>query len=167
MATWQHLADNLGEAWEHMTEGWRKLSRRAFRALTRYTPTATDKLSRTESEALALRSAGWGLLACEVFDDEDSVVVRLEAPGMDKDDFDLQVVNDRLIVRGEKRVTRERREGGYHISECAYGSFERAIPLPDTIDSGKARASYKRGVLRVELAKLAPSQRRSIKLTVQ
>jgi len=99
------------------------------------------------------------VLACEVLDNDDKIVVRLEAPGMDKDDFDLQMIENYLLVRGEKQMTKERSQGGYHISECAYGRFERAIPLPAEVDVKKAKASYKRGVLRVELPKSTPAHR--------
>lgn len=159
----QRLSEGFGETWDHIRDGWRKLYRRAGQALTRYTP---GKGGQDEMQEIAVRSAGWGMLTSEVFDDDDRIVVRLEAPGMDKDDFDLQVMNDCLLVRGEKQMVRESTEGGYHISECAYGRFERAIPLPDQVDSGKAKASYKRGVLRVELPKTTPRQRRRIKVNV-
>jgi HSP20 family protein len=116
---------------------------------------------------LVTRSSGWGLLAAEVFDDDDRVVVRLEVPGLDTDDFDLQVIDDYLVVRGEKRVVRERTQGRYHVSECAYGRFERAIPLPEEVDSGAASAGYKDGVLRVELPKSTPRRRRTIQIDVR
>jgi HSP20 family protein len=116
---------------------------------------------------MALPSGGWGVLAAEVSDDGDKVVVRLEAPGMAKDDFDLQVMDGYLVVRGEKRLEREETKGRYHVTECAYGHFERAIPLPDEVDTAKASASYKRGVLRVELPKDASHRRAPIKVAVR
>jgi len=100
-----------------------------------------------------------------VFDDDDKVVVRLETPGMDRGDFDLQVTHNHLVIRGEKRIARERTEGRYHVAECAYGRFERAIPLPEEVEAGKASASYKNGVLRVALPKSA--SRRTKKITVK
>jgi HSP20 family protein len=115
---------------------------------------------------MTLPGGGWGVLAAEVSDDGDKVVVRLEAPGMAKDDFDLQVMDGYLIVRGEKRLEREETKGRYHVTECAYGHFERAIPLPDEVDTAKASASYKRGVLRVELPKDASHRRAPIKVAV-
>ncbi|MCI0506209.1 MAG: Hsp20/alpha crystallin family protein [Gammaproteobacteria bacterium] len=159
MKSWRDISEGVGETWDHVLDGWRKLFRRAGHALTRYTPGKTEEAGGGQSGEIALRSAGWGVLACEVFDDNDQIMVRLEAPGMEKDDFDLQVVSGFLVVSGEKRMARERNDGGYHISECAYGRFERAIPLPDDVDSGKAKASYKRGVLRVEMPKTKPRQR--------
>jgi HSP20 family protein len=166
MATLQQITEGLGEAWNKLADGWRKLYRRAAGAITRFrhdAKTGTD-LATSDAQEIAVRSSGWGVLACEVFDDDDRLVVRLETPGMEKDDFDLQVVDDYLVVRGEKHMERERTEGGYHISECAYGSFERAIPLPDEVDVAKASANYKRGVLRVELPKSVPRRRRRIML---
>jgi len=63
------------------------------------------------------------------------------------------VRNDVLIIRGEKRFEREQNRGNYHLMECAYGRFERAIPLPAEVDEEKARADYRRGLLRVTLPK--------------
>ncbi len=164
MSTLQQVSEGLSEVWDNLMEGWWKLYRRAGQALTRFTPSKGEGMTPAESQEISVRGTGWGILACEVFNNDDRVVVRLEAPGMEKEDFDLQVVNDHLVVRGEKQMEQERTEGGYHISECAYGSFERAIPLPDAVDTDKASASYRRGVLRVELPKSAPQRRHRITL---
>ena len=168
MSTLHQLRDGLNEAWDTLVHGWERLYRRAESAITRYTAgeKAGEETSKGEGREIAVRSAGWGVLAAEVFDDEDDVIVRLEAPGMDKDDFDLKVVGDHLVVRGEKRIERERTQGHYHVTECAYGSFERAIPLPERVKSDKADAKYKNGVLRVELPKAEPRRRKTIKVDV-
>ncbi|MFC6806484.1 Hsp20/alpha crystallin family protein [Methylophaga thalassica] len=105
-------------------------------------------------------------MASEVFDDGDKLVVKLEAPGMDKEDFDIQVVENHLIVRGEKRFERERTEGSYRVSECAYGQFSRAIPLQQEVDVTKADANYKKGVLRIELPKVHKERRKIINVKV-
>jgi HSP20 family protein len=167
MATFQQLKQNIGHAWEYLAEGWDSLTRKATNAITRFTSSDNkDKQSDEEYKELANRNAGWGVMAAEVFDDEDRVIVRLEAPGMDKDEFDLQVIDDVLIVRGEKRIQRERTEGHYHVKECAYGRFERAIGLPDEVDSDKAQAGYKNGILRIELPKSANKRSKRIKVEV-
>ena len=68
---------------------------------------------------------------------------------------DIAVAEGRyLTVRGEKRLQREERRGRYHVMECAYGGFERAVALPAEVDDGGARASYRRGVLQVVLPKV-------------
>jgi HSP20 family protein len=157
----------MNMAWDALVEGWRELYHRAADALTRFTPQRPKgELLPREEEEFALRSSGWGVLAAEVFDDDDQVVVRLEAPGMEPDEFTLQVIGDRLWVRGRKQLQRERTEGRYHVSECAYGSFERAIRLPDEVDSSQAKARYRRGVLRVELPQSGTRRRRRIKVDV-
>lgn len=169
MSTLQQLREGLAEAWETVLEGWQRLYRRAAGALTRFTPGDKDKEggSTQERHEIEARSTGWGLLTAEVFDDADEVVVRLEAPGMTKGGFDLQVRDDYLVVSGEKQLHRERSEGRYHVTECAYGRFERAVPLPDEVEAETATATYENGVLRVELPKSAKHRRRSIKVDVK
>lgn len=168
MATLQQIREGLHEAWENLAEGWQRLSRRASRAMTRFTAGGKKgEEADEERRQIELRSSGWGLLAAEVFDDGERVVVRLEAPGMNKDDFNVEVVDDYLVVRGEKRVERERREGRYHVTECAYGRFERAIPLPGEVLVDEAQATYNQGVLRVELPLNQSAARAKRRITVQ
>ena len=168
MSTLHQLREGLQEAWDSLAEGWQRLYRRAAGAITRFTPgkKASGEDSETSGE-LAVRSAGWGVLAAEVFDDRDKIVVRIEAPGMEKEDFDLEVVDQYLVIRGEKRIQRERTEGRYHVTECAYGRFERAIPLPEEVESDQAQASYRKGILRIELPKASAKRRRTIQVNVQ
>ena len=169
MSTMHQLREGLNEAWDTLLDGWQRLYRRAAGAITRFTPgdQRAQRDAAGERRDVALRSAGWGVLAAEVFDDDDNVVIRLEVPGMDKDNFDLQVRDNYLVVRGEKQVERERSSGSYHVTECAYGSFERAIPLPGEVEEGKATASYRNGVLRVELPKAESRRRRTIRVDVK
>jgi HSP20 family protein len=169
MSTLQQLRQGVNHAWDTVLEGWQKLYRRAAGAITRFTPgkKSSKDLTATEEQDLMLRSSGWGVLAAEVFDDDDKVVVRLEAPGLERDDFDLQVIDGYLIVRGEKQIERERNEGQYHISECAYGCFERTVPLPDEVEADKTTAKYRRGVLHVELPKTETRRRKRLKVEVR
>jgi len=156
MATLQQVKEGLNEALDSVMDGWRRLYHQAAGAITRFKP----DLQKSSSTEIAERSLNWGILACEVFDDGSQIVVRLEAPGMSEDDFDLQVIDDYLVVKGEKQMESESTRGGYHITECAYGSFERAVPLPGPVEADKATAGYKRGVLRVELPKSSSHKRR-------
>jgi HSP20 family molecular chaperone IbpA len=65
----------------------------------------------------------------------------IEVPGMESDDFDIQVVDDVLVVRGEQPVEREGTQGRYHVTEQAYATFERAVQLPAAVDEERARAA--------------------------
>lgn len=168
MIPMNQLREGLNEAWDTLLDGWQRLYRRAASAITRFTPgkKAEEGADAEAGQEIAVRSAGWSVLAAEVFDDDNAIVVRLEAPGMEKADFDLEVLDNYLMIRGEKQVERERTEGRYHVTECAYGRFERTIPLPEGVESGRAQAGYKNGVLRVELPKLASRRRKTIKVDV-
>ncbi len=163
MSTLQQIRSGMSQAWDSLVDGWQHLYRRAASAITRF---SRGKEDDEQSRELAARSSGWGVLASEVYDDEDKVVVRLEAPGMEGTDFDIEVVENYLVIHGQKNIERERTDGRYHILECAYGSFERALPLPEDVVADKAKASYKRGVLRVELPKSAAARRRRIDVQV-
>jgi HSP20 family protein len=153
MSTLDELKGQLGRAWETVAEGWQHLRARASEALTRFTPAQRGGELETAGDAFARHSAGWALLAAEVREVDDDVVVRLEVPGMDPEGFEIFVVDDRLIVRGEKRVEREGLRGHYHVMECAYGRFERQVPLPAAVEQGRASARYRAGVLQVTLPK--------------
>lgn len=139
------------------------LRHRLASALTRFKPRA---LREPPAEADSLSLPTWGMLAGEVFEERTKVVVRLEAPGMSVRDFELEVRGDTLHVRGEKRLARESATGRYQLLECAYGSFERSIPLPAAVRADKAQATYRSGVLRIELPKERDSEPRRLKVKV-
>ena len=167
MSTLEQFREGMSMAWEALLDGWRELYHRAANALTHFSPhRPKGELLPRDAEEFAIRSTRWGVLAAEVFDDDDQVVVRLEAPGMEPEEFSLQVIDDLLVVRGQKQLQREHTKGHYHISECAYGSFERVIQLPEVVESEQAKARYRRGVLRVELPKSTHRRRRRITVDV-
>ena len=162
MSTLNQLRDGLHRVWDNLSEGWEHLRRRAAGALTRFTPPRKQSNVETPDEQAMWQGARWGLLAADVEENDDHITVRLEVPGMQAKDFDIQVEEDYLVVRGEKRAEREHQRGDYFMMECAYGQFERAILLPATVQADSARASYKRGVLTVSMEKDHKSRRRRI-----
>jgi HSP20 family protein len=99
--------------------------------------------------------SGWGM---EVSDEEDAVVVRVEAPGFEAEDFDLQVRGNQLIVAAE------RQEGDQEpgLTTHRSGRFERVIPLPGQIDVNKVQARYHSGVLEVRIPKGKDAQRKRV-----
>lgn len=146
----EELADTLSEGWE-----W--LRKRSARALTRFR-------ARDDEEDLpvSLRGDRWGLLAADVAELDDEVVVRVEAPGLEERDFSVSVVDGQLVVRGEKRFERTARHARYHLFESAYGAFERRFALPCEVDEAGARARYRSGVLTVRLPRSEHDRRKRI-----
>jgi len=98
------------------------------------------------------------MLSGEVFEDDQRLIVRVEVPGMDKKDLNIEVLDDKLVLSGEKRFSEESSDGRWRIIQCAYGSFHRTVPLPVPVLADQARASYKDGILRVELPKADPGR---------
>ncbi|HET6628864.1 MAG TPA: Hsp20/alpha crystallin family protein [Woeseiaceae bacterium] len=162
MSTVTQFREGLSKAWDTLTIGWRELRELAGDALTRFNPRTTRGEVESAEDRIVSRASRWGLLAAEVTETDDTVDVLLEAPGLEPDDFEIDVRGDLLIVRGEKRVSREETRGHYHIMERAYGQFERAIRLPASVDDEGATARYRRGVLTVSLPKNAKRSGRRI-----
>jgi HSP20 family protein len=96
----------------------------------------------------------------EMFDRNGRTVVRVELPGLEKDDVKVSVWNDRLVVEGERREEDEQRGRNYYRSEWSYGRFYREIPLPETVDASDVQGSFKNGVLEIELPQSSSSRQR-------
>ena len=163
MSTFDQVKEGLTRAWHTVIEGWRELVDHAGDALTRFHPRHGGEV-QTAADRVVQQSPRWGVLAAEVSVDADSVHVDIEVPGMDPQDFQISVREDVLVISGEKRVSRERRDGQYHVLERAYGAFERAVRLPVEVDEGGANASYEHGVLRVTLPRSAAHRARRIEV---
>lgn len=141
-----------GQAWAALAEGWHDLAARAGSALTRFRRHPQPE-SDDPRDAAWLADGRWAVMAADVFDDDDRVVVRIEAPGLRRDDFQIELNDEVLTVSGEKRFERESTQGRYRVVQCAYGSFRREVPLPPGVKPGQASASYRDGVLRVDIPK--------------
>jgi len=114
-----------------------------------------------------LGSAMWSPQV-EVFERNNKLVVRADLPGMTKDDIDVDITDDALVIRGERRSEREENEEGYYRSERSYGSFYRSIPLPEGVEPENVNATFLNGVLEItmnapELAEQRSSRRIEIR----
>ncbi len=148
--TGKTIGHEINRAWENLSEGWRELLSRSSAALTHFTH---DK-DQTQSESRALATLPrWSLLAGELEETARDVVVRVELPGMEKDDCQITIEGNMLHLSGEKRFERETHDSTYHVMERAYGAFQRSIPLPRNVNIDRAQASFKNGVLTIRLPK--------------
>ncbi|MBL8332945.1 MAG: Hsp20/alpha crystallin family protein [Rubrivivax sp.] len=150
---WQSVQSKL-------ERGFDQLRQSAAGALTRFKAGSGTQMPPAADIDLpqALANPGWGLVGGDVFEDEQRVVVRLELPGMDRKDFEVDVTPEQLTVRGEKKFEREQTEGRWRVMQCAYGSFQRHVALPVPVKTDEVRAVYKDGVLKVELPKAVPAR---------
>lgn len=87
----------------------------------------------------------------EVIEKEGAVVVHADLPGIRKEDLHVEINDSSLVIKGERRRSEEEKKDGYVRSERSYGSFYRSIPFPDGLTAGDAKASFKDGVLEVEV----------------
>lgn len=149
------IKQGLSSMWDSVADGWEHVRQVATSSLTRFKPGADTDLPNTSTvdDALYMPSMGWSMLGGDLYEDNKRLVVRLELPGMNKDDINISIESDTLVVRGDKRFSREDSDGRYRVLQCAYGSFRRAISLKVPVLADQAKASYENGVLRVELPK--------------
>ena len=82
---------------------------------------------------------------------EGQFVVTADLPGLCKDDIKVEVTDDMLTIQGERKNEKKGEREGYCYSECSYGSFYRAIPLPEGAEAGQATAEFHKGVLEVTM----------------
>jgi len=93
---------------------------------------------------------------------EDKFLLKADLPGMDKKDISVEVVDQHLILKGERRLKRSISEGKYHRLECAYGKFYRVFPLSAEIECDLVTAVYSNGILEVVLPKIKAGQSKKI-----
>ncbi len=102
----------------------------------------------------------------DVYEDENSIQVRMEVPGIEEKDIDIRLENQVLTVRGERKFEKEEKEENFHRIERRYGSFTRSFTLPATVNSEDVSADYDKGVLKIRLAKRAEAKPKQIKVNL-
>jgi HSP20 family protein len=91
----------------------------------------------------------------DVVDDGDALRITAELPGINRQDVEILVEDEALVLRGEKKMESKSEEQGCYRLERAFGSFQRAIPLPDGVDVDRAEARFENAVLTVRIPKIA------------
>jgi HSP20 family protein len=104
------------------------------------------------------RRVGSFMPEVDVAETNKEVRVTAELPGMEEKDLEVSLIDGALTIKGEKREEHEEEKGDYYRSERQYGAFERMISLPSEVDADKAKASFKKGVLKITLPKTKEAQ---------
>jgi HSP20 family protein len=105
--------------------------------------------------------------AVDIFEtDSHDLVLKVELPGMTREDIEVTVENSTLVLKGQKKFDHEVKEDQYRRVERAYGQFHRSFTLPSTVDTSKVSADFKNGILTVKLPFREEAKPRSINVDV-
>ena len=110
---------------------------------------------------------GW-VPPVDIIEHKESIVVKAEAPGLEKDSFKVLVEDGVLTVSGEKKVEFDEndKDRNFHRTERIYGSFSRSFTLPNNVDQKNVSAKYRNGVLEITLPKSEEAKAKEIKIDV-
>jgi HSP20 family protein len=147
-------------------------------ALTRWDPAADfaamrnvmDRLFDQSFPRLPFRNGeelGSASLSLDVIENGDTFVIKAAVPGVDPKDVEISVDEDVLTIRGEFNKQEESNDESYLRREIRYGSFQRQLRLPPTVEPEKAEATFEHGMLKLSIPKKPEARARSIKITPQ
>ena len=104
------------------------------------------------------------LPSVDISEGKKNITVKAEIPGVEANDIDISLSGKLLTIKGEKKQEKEEKDENYHRMERSYGYFNRTIELPAEVDPEKVDASYKKGVLKIELKKTRESETKKIEI---
>lgn len=117
-----------------------------------------------------LSRTGFGAFSpsINVTESDNDIQVTAELPGVDEEDIDVTITRDMLTIQGEKKEETEDKGKNYYRAERSYGSFRRTVSLPgEVVDTGKAEATYKNGLLTITLPKREEARATSKQIEVK
>jgi len=122
-------------------------------------------LSGAPTADMTLLSGQWAP-PINVYDSKDNLMVRVDIPGIDKDDVDISIQDNTLTIKGEKKRSSDVKEENCYRSERSLGNFNRVLSLPTEVDTSKANAHFNNGVLELILPKKEEVKPKQIKIDV-
>lgn len=126
-----------------------------------------ERFERPFLDRLAGAPGVFGQPSVDISETDRAIEIAVDLPGMDEDDIEVTLTGDVLTVRGERRHEREENEKGYFLHERGYGAVYRTIPLPSGVETEKASAEFKKGVLNVSVPKSADAKRLTKRIEVK
>jgi HSP20 family protein len=100
----------------------------------------------------------------DVVETKDGISLKVELPGVKQEDISISIEDNTLMLKGERKHESEVSEEGYSRVERSYGTFQRSVLLPQTVDAGRVKATYKDGVLAIQLPKKEEAKPKAIKV---
>jgi HSP20 family protein len=116
-------------------------------------------------EGRAELAEGAWMPSVDVSETDTEMKVRAELPGMTQDDIELNLQDNVLTLKGEKKQEKKEGKEDYHRMECCYGSFTRSFTLPASVEQDKVQASFKDGILEITLPKSEETKPKKISIT--
>lgn len=108
-----------------------------------------------------------GYPSVDIFEDKENVFVKAEIPGVKKEELEVNVTEDSVVLSGEKKKEEKVEEKDYYRYERSYGSFHRTLPLPTEVQSDKAKAQFKDGVLKITIPKTPEAKKKEVKVKIE
>lgn len=105
--------------------------------------------------------------AAEIFETEDAIHLKLELPGIEAKDLDVQVTENAVAISGERKSENKTEENGLTRTEFHYGKFQRVIPLNARIQNTNVTAEYKDGILNLTLPKTTEEKNKVVKVNLE
>jgi len=103
----------------------------------------------------------------DVKENEKEFIIKAELPGVDEKDIEVTVTNDSITIKGEKKEEKEDKDKNYYYMERSYGSFSRVIPFEAEIESGRAEAHFKNGILDIKIPKNQSTKAKGTKVSIK
>ena len=100
----------------------------------------------------------------DVIENETSYEIHFSVPGLNKEEFNIELKDNHLTVSGERKFTNEKKDKNYHAIETNYGSFSRSFSLPENVDTSKINAKYDKGILELTVPK---DKKKALKKTIK
>lgn len=131
----------------------------------RFNQLFNDTFARAFGDQHEVPPGAW-VPAVDIYETDDSVVLKAELPGINPDDVEIRVEDSTLYLKGERKFEKEVKEENLHRVERSYGTFARTFALPNTIDADKVKAEYQNGILTLTMPKHEEAKPRTIKINV-
>jgi HSP20 family protein len=138
-----------------------------YNTLNDFVPTSFSNLiDRFFNDALT-RSGGSAysfVPRVDIMENDKAYEIHVAVPGMNKDDFKIDLKENYMTISGERKFTQEKNENNFHSVETQYGTFSRSFSLPDNINSAKISARYVNGILEITVPK---DEKKTLKTTIK
>ncbi len=130
-----------------------------------YVPTSFSNLiDKFFDDSIQRSGNGYFVPKVDILETDSAFELHFEAPGMKKEDFNIEVNDNTLVISGERKFSAEKKEENYHSIESRYGSFSRSFTLPESINSDKINAKYVNGILELTIPK---DEKKLLKTTIK